>query len=215
MRLEPQNAEIRQQLAELRSKRSSKFEFGKDFKKIFQKELYKEEMNETPVLRAVAPGRCVVSASQLRFGYDSSDELLRGVDLELLEGRCLGLVGLNASGKSTVARLLSEKLRGGKGFVKHHFGPSEKPLATPKPWATAWATAWALPLLLALLWRDALAAAALLGLSVLLFWWSRPSAKKHLVLHLSSESSDKERRSPADGINKCIERYKVKVKIRK
>jgi simple sugar transport system ATP-binding protein len=48
--------------------------------------------------------RTLVRGIQKRFG---SLEELRGVDLDLMPGECLGLVGDNAAGKSTLTKVLS------------------------------------------------------------------------------------------------------------
>ena len=48
--------------------------------------------------------RIALSGIRKRFG---SVEALRGVDLELLPGECLGLVGDNAAGKSTLSKVIS------------------------------------------------------------------------------------------------------------
>ncbi len=47
-----------------------------------------------------------------RFG---SIEALRGVDLDLMPGECLGLVGDNAAGKSTLTKILSGAYLPGRG----------------------------------------------------------------------------------------------------
>ncbi len=51
-----------------------------------------------------APPRVALSGIRKRFG---SVEALRGVDLELRPGECLGLVGDNAAGKSTLTKVMS------------------------------------------------------------------------------------------------------------
>ena len=55
-----------------------------------------------PADRRRRASRCAASAR--RFG---SIEALRGVDLDLYPGECLGLVGDNAAGKSTLTKILS------------------------------------------------------------------------------------------------------------
>lgn len=48
-----------------------------------------------------------VVATSLRYSYDSSIEVLRGIDLELHPGQSLAIVGPSGAGKSTLARLLA------------------------------------------------------------------------------------------------------------
>ena len=50
-----------------------------------------------------------------RFG---SLEALRGVDLDLMPGECLGLVGDNAAGKSTLTKILSGAYVPDEGFIR-------------------------------------------------------------------------------------------------
>ena len=49
-----------------------------------------------------------------RFG---SIEALRGVDLDLYPGECLGLVGDNAAGKSTLTKILSGAYLADEGTI--------------------------------------------------------------------------------------------------
>ena len=53
---------------------------------------------------AAPPPRIALSGITKRFG---SVEALRGVDMELHAGECLGLVGDNAAGKSTLTKVMS------------------------------------------------------------------------------------------------------------
>lgn len=52
----------------------------------------------------VGPARITLSGIRKSFG---SVKALRGVDLELMPGECLGLVGDNAAGKSTLSKVIS------------------------------------------------------------------------------------------------------------
>jgi energy-coupling factor transporter ATP-binding protein EcfA2 len=60
----------------------------------------------------------VVSASNLRFGFDRSEPVIRDVDLRIEAGERVALVGSNGSGKSTLARLLVGLLRPDLGAVR-------------------------------------------------------------------------------------------------
>jgi len=62
-------------------------------------------MSEPDIPAAPDPSPAVEAAGiHKRFG---STQALRGVDLSLLPGRCLGLVGRNGAGKSTLVSILS------------------------------------------------------------------------------------------------------------
>jgi simple sugar transport system ATP-binding protein len=54
--------------------------------------------------QAAPPPRIALSGIKKRFG---SVEAIRGVDLELHAGECVGLVGDNAAGKSTLTKIIS------------------------------------------------------------------------------------------------------------
>lgn len=73
-------------------------------------------MPNPTVLQLTTSDPRLVSIRDLRFDYD--EVVLKSVDLELRGGRCLGLVGLNASGKTTLARLLRGQLRPKAGLIQ-------------------------------------------------------------------------------------------------
>lgn len=55
---------------------------------------------------AGSPGRPLVSLRGIAKSF-GSHQALRGVDLDVLAGECLGLVGDNAAGKSTLTKIIS------------------------------------------------------------------------------------------------------------
>lgn len=62
------------------------------------------DMGEAAQAASPVPPRVSMRGIRKTFG---SIEALRGVDLDLLPGECLGLVGDNAAGKSTLTKILS------------------------------------------------------------------------------------------------------------
>jgi simple sugar transport system ATP-binding protein len=73
-----------------------------------------------------------------RFG---STLALRGIDLALRPGRCLGLVGRNGAGKSTLVSILSGIYPADAGQVRLH-GATAPPLADVKAWRRQLATVY-------------------------------------------------------------------------
>ena len=54
-----------------------------------------------------SPDGVKLTGTDLRFGYREDQEVLHGVDVDLIPGERLAIVGPSGSGKSTLARLLS------------------------------------------------------------------------------------------------------------
>lgn len=66
---------------------------------------------------AAVPGEPVIQVRDLRFGYATRPEVLRGVDLDVRRGELLAILGQNGSGKSTLASLLNGILKPTGGQV--------------------------------------------------------------------------------------------------
>ena len=192
LQLEPQNAEVRAQLQQLKEPKAQS-DSELDGKKIFSKELYEAPK---PVLRESQGKnkRLLLSTDALTFDY-ASEPVLKGVNIELREGWCLGLVGLNAAGKTTLARIMRGQLRPSSGTVQHHGAGSD-----PPPAFTFAQVSMALAIVvLAVSFAAAHDTRAAVGLSAsvmvaFVVWFScfRKSSTQQLVLHLSSEASDKD-----------------------
>jgi simple sugar transport system ATP-binding protein len=88
-------------------------------------------------LSAASPAPAVEAAGiHKHFG---STQALRGVDLSLQPGRCLGLVGRNGAGKSTLVSILSGIYAADAGQVRFDGSPAP-PLGAPGEWRRRIAT---------------------------------------------------------------------------
>jgi energy-coupling factor transporter ATP-binding protein EcfA2 len=82
-------------------------------------------------LGKVAPGATILHADGVRFGYERAEPIVRDVTLDAAAGERIALVGPNASGKSTLGRLLVGLLPPGRGTVRlAGADPSRMPAAT-------------------------------------------------------------------------------------
>eukprot|EP00435_Cladocopium_sp_Y103_P045004 s339_g12.t2 len=223
LQLDPSNSEVRQQLQQLRDQLRQERQQTRQaqrqtagFRNIFAGPALYDTEKPKPILREMKgkelrdgmgylsmmfEKEVLVSTESLHFDYD--DPVLQGVDLELRAGRCMGLVGLNASGKTTLARLLRGQLRPKAGTIRFLGETTEARsgmktmvlggavtifvalLAVMMPRFPKWRTVGHLPMI-------ALGVAVAL-LVALWMWFSSGSSKPQvLVLHLSSETSDKD-----------------------
>jgi simple sugar transport system ATP-binding protein len=90
-----------------------------------------------PAASAARPGPAVEAVGIYKqFG---STQALRGVDLTLQPGRCLGLVGRNGAGKSTLVSILSGIYPADAGEVRFDGRPAP-PLGAPGEWRSRIAT---------------------------------------------------------------------------
>ena len=62
-------------------------------------------------------GPLAVSFQNVRFSYDGEREILKRIDLDLLSGKFISLVGESGCGKSTIAGILTGKKRGYSGEI--------------------------------------------------------------------------------------------------
>ena len=71
-----------------------------------------------PNLRFPGP---LVSLDQVGFAYSRKQEnVLRVVSLSVYMGTCVGIVGLNGSGKNTLVKLITDAVKPTKGSVTPH-----------------------------------------------------------------------------------------------
>jgi iron complex transport system ATP-binding protein len=59
----------------------------------------------------------VIRGRGIRFAYNGSGEVLKGIDIDVGEGDFLGILGPNGSGKTTLLRIISGALRPDRGSV--------------------------------------------------------------------------------------------------
>jgi simple sugar transport system ATP-binding protein len=91
----------------------------------------------TPAASTTGP---VVEAAGIRKQFGST-QALRGVDLTLWPGRCLGLVGRNGAGKSTLVSILSGIYPADAGAVRFYGAPAP-PLGDIDAWRGRIATVY-------------------------------------------------------------------------
>jgi simple sugar transport system ATP-binding protein len=89
-------------------------------------------------LPAASTAGPVVDAAGIRKHFGST-QALRGVDLTLQPGRCLGLVGRNGAGKSTLVSILSGSYPADAGEIRF-YGVPAPPLADIDAWRSRIAT---------------------------------------------------------------------------
>ena len=75
------------------------------------------DMPEPPAGGKPVPADTAIRCRDLRFGYEPGREILRGVDLDLPRGGFVALVGERGCGKSTLAALLTGRVKGWQGQV--------------------------------------------------------------------------------------------------
>jgi energy-coupling factor transport system ATP-binding protein len=89
-----------------------------------------DRRGSVPAVPGPMGGTTVVAARGVAFGYERAAPVLDGVDLTVVAGERLALVGANGSGKSTLGRLLVGLLRPRRGTVRiGEDDPSRMPAA--------------------------------------------------------------------------------------
>lgn len=128
---DPANAEVREKVVKLRAAarvkdRSDQEAQRQTFKNMFSgsKPLYEKTppQDVQPVLRDLGnrAHELTLSTERVSFHYERNVPILIDVNLELRAGSVMGVFGENAAGKSTLARILCDKLSPVQGQVVHH-----------------------------------------------------------------------------------------------
>ena len=66
------------------------------------------------------PAKVLLEVKDLSFGYDSSKILFEKVSFTLKKGECLGIIGKNGKGKSTLLNVLANELKPNNGEINMH-----------------------------------------------------------------------------------------------
>ena len=66
------------------------------------------------------PAKVLLEVEDLSFGYDSSKILFEKVSFTLKKGECLGIIGKNGKGKSTLLNVLADELKPNNGEINMH-----------------------------------------------------------------------------------------------
>jgi len=176
-------------------------------------------MKIQPIIRDV-PNQghdLIVSVEGLRFYYERAEPVLERINLEMRKGWCVGIFGNNATGKSTLARLMSNKLQPVSGEIKYPMAAIDGSQAAPTS---------AFPRTAAAIVVSVVASAVVLAIGAektkklanILLWWhwlaligiaaaimlavkltvqavdrrQKAAALNPKVLHVTSETTDKE-----------------------
>lgn len=67
---------------------------------------------------AASSGARVVKAEGVRFGYDKQNPLIRDLDLQIMRGEKVGIIGPNGCGKTTLLKLLLGELQPDAGTIQ-------------------------------------------------------------------------------------------------
>ncbi len=66
------------------------------------------------------PAKNMLHVEGLSFGFDSKKTLFRDISFVLKKGECLGIIGKNGKGKSTLLNVIAGKLKPKSGEIKMH-----------------------------------------------------------------------------------------------
>ncbi|MFW5887631.1 MAG: ATP-binding cassette domain-containing protein [Bacteriovoracia bacterium] len=61
-----------------------------------------------------------LQVENLSFGYSSDKLLFKNISFSLKNGECLGVIGANGKGKSTLLKVLAEELEASEGGINYH-----------------------------------------------------------------------------------------------
>lgn len=66
------------------------------------------------------PAKLLLKAEGLTFGYDAQRPLFKKLDFDVLPGDRICVVGPNGQGKTTLLKILADKLKADQGHITHH-----------------------------------------------------------------------------------------------
>ena len=66
------------------------------------------------------PAKVLLDVKDLTFGYDSENILFKDISFALEKGKCLGVIGKNGKGKSTLLNVIAKELKQLSGEVNFH-----------------------------------------------------------------------------------------------
>ena len=93
--------------------------------KLLEKMDVMEELESENTLRfdfnyQETPAKIIMEAKDLSFGYDPSKPLFEKIGFALAKGECLGIIGKNGKGKSTLLNVLAGELKQNTGEISTH-----------------------------------------------------------------------------------------------
>ena len=109
-----------------------------------------EKMDEIDVLEEIAdlrfsftykdiPSKFPLEAKSISFGYEEQEDLFSEFSLSIAKGDCIGIIGKNGKGKSTLLNVIAEELKArtgslwkAPGVLEGHFGQTNIERLHPK-----------------------------------------------------------------------------------
>lgn len=152
LELEPWNKEVQDKLSAMkgepikptvptkqRNTAADKEKAKAAYKKMFSEPIYDETSAGKPeaVFRPFdCAGNVVLSAKDVSFEYEKGLNTVKGVNLDLKSGHCVGMFGMNGAGKTTLLKIMAKELEPNSGSIILHSDTESVTVGAQPLWLT-------------------------------------------------------------------------------